>query len=284
MVATLLPSLDLPPQWQVSVAGAAATILAAVAMLSFRLRDPLGAIILPGVMVTFVLVNLILGPLLERVSAYHAPMPIAMPAVPSLLLLLVAVCCRCHSRDGRLKWLVRPASATAMAMGSVLLLAHFPADLTGLHHALIGQATITGSALIIGLGWALWLLGDSREAVTAPPEKSPGSDDLWLAVNQQGRITRASVTHMRILAHGRRPLIGQEFQQFFNRKTLSEADLGKLNRACSWARCGRAPVAMVITYCSGHHSPRLLDMLVRPKLRDGEIRGFYLRAKDLSSS
>lgn len=284
MVATLIPSLDLQPQWQISVAGAAATILAAVAMLSFRLRDPLGAIILPGVMVTFVLVNLILGPLLERLSAGYTPSPIAMPVVPSLLLLLVAVCCRCHSRGGRLKWLVRPASAAAMATGTVLLLAHFPADATGLHQALTAQATVTGSALIFGLGWALWLLGDSREAITAQPEKSPGSNDLWLAVNQQGRITRASVTHMRFLAPGRRPLIGQEFQQFFNRKTLSEADLGKLNRACSWARCGRVPVAMVITYCSGHHSPRLLDMLVRPKLRDGEIRGFYLCAKDLSRS
>ena len=104
------------------------------------------------------------------------------------------------------------------------------------------------------------------------------------AVNQQGRITRASVTHMQFLTPGRRPLIGQEFQQFFNRKSLSEADLGNLYRACSWARCGRAPVAMVITYRSGNRAPRLLDMLVRPKLRDDEIRGFYLCAKDLSRS
>lgn len=283
LLGTWLPGSKLPPDWRLSVSGGAATLLAVAAMVVVRLRDPLGGVIMPGILAVFGLVNLTLGPLHRQLSADDVSSPLTMPVIPSVLMLVVAMCCWRNGRSKASRWLKLPTAVAAMILGMLVLFVHAAPETTRFHTLLASQATVPGGLLIAGLAWALWMLDEDRP-LAASRWEHPTDSGLWLAINQQGRITRASVHRIDYLAPRRQSLVGQQFCQFFNERTLSDTDLGKLNRACSWARCGRVPVATVITYLPGNGSPRLLDMLIRPKLRDGEIAGFHLWARDLSNS
>lgn len=282
--ANALPGFDVPPHWQLSASGAVATILTCGAMLMPRVRDPLGAVILPAIMATFSGTNLLLGQLPEAALPATSLSSAWMPTVPSLLLLLMALCCWRNGQGPVSRRLRQPVATTAIAVGAVLVLAHALPDITGFGEALTSQATVTGALLIMGLGLALtWLRSDPGPRNHRRRWKTERAQKLLLAMDPHGQITEVYVDKAEFLGPRRRSLIGGGFEQVFNEQTLSKTDLGKFRRAYSWANSGRVSVATVITYRMPYSAPRLLDTLIRPTLVDGQVTGMSLCVSDLST-
>lgn len=281
-----LPSLLLnwnpPSHWYLSPSGAVATLLACAAMLTLRVRDPLGAIILPGIVATFGTVNVILGLLPESASPDATKASPFMPVLPSALLLLMSIGCLQHSTNLKRRRLAKTVAGGAMLSGLLILIAYATPGSFALQPVLTSQATLTGAILITGLGGALWLLGDAAPARYWRAGRS--NQNASMAINSQGRITQVNSAKAHFLGSQRHTLIGKEFGQVFNDQTMSATDLGKLRRAYSWAQTGKVPVATVITYQARSRSPYLLDTLVQPTLVDGQVSGVHLCAKDISGS